>query len=66
MIRIYDEGQLAEAVAAYALTAAGIAGADSFWPFPVHSFRPTCLAVTCPGRCADREDRADRPAGDDA
>jgi hypothetical protein len=37
--RQHDEGELAEAAAAYALYAAHIPGAKDFWPWQYHSFR---------------------------
>lgn len=36
----YVEGELAQAAAAYALTAADIGGAHTFWPWHQHTFRP--------------------------
>lgn len=36
----YVEGELAQAAATYALTAADISGAHAFWPWHQHTFRP--------------------------
>lgn len=36
----YVEGELAQAAATYALSAAEISGAHAFWPWHMHTYRP--------------------------